>query len=95
MRVLFTPGADEVLLIAKVPKLSSVSPNRVDNAIVPWGVGTASTAQPAWSLHRVTTGTAANISLTAEDSNFTCQLEYQASAVTNGREVTISSREVL
>ena len=93
MRVLFTPGADEVLLIAKVPKLSSVSPNRVDNAIVPWG--TASTAQPAWSLHRVTTGTAANISLTAEDSNFTCQLEYQASAVTNSREVPISSREVL
>ena len=78
------PGAanNEVLLIASVPKRPSNSantPNRVDQAVVPWGAGPVSLAPPVWELLHVGLGANATGTKTLSggaSSNFSCTFSW-------------------
>jgi len=68
---------DEVLLLARVPRLQAPTPNRVDGIDRPWGESTPfSRAAPVWKLVNVTRGEAHTRHVLAAAGGFTCEFAY-------------------
>lgn len=71
---------DEVLLLARVPRLQAPTPNRVDGVEVPWATSTPfSRAAPVWELVNVTRGETRTRHVLTAAGGFTCSFTYSTS----------------